>query len=76
MPNNPKGGGISRRVEGQQRTDLKCAIDALDMPKQHAIIARTAALGRTDEELKWDYEFLIQLWTAIEDAAANSKALR
>jgi len=74
MPNNPKGGGISRRVEGQQRSDLKRAIDALDMPKQHAIIARTAALGRTDEELKWDYEFLIQLWTAIEDAAANSKA--
>jgi ribonuclease E len=74
MPNNPKGGGISRRVEGQQRADLKRAIDALDMPKQHAIIARTAALGRTDEELKWDYEFLIQLWTAIEDAAANSKA--
>lgn len=74
MPNNPKGGGISRRVEGQQRADLKRAIDALDMPKQHAIIARTAALGRSDEELKWDYEFLIQLWTAIEDAAANSKA--
>ncbi len=74
MPNNPKGGGISRRVEGQQRTDLKRAIDALNMPKQHAMIARTAALGRTDEELKWDYEFLIQLWTAIEDASANSKA--
>ena len=74
MPNNPKGGGISRRVEGQQRADLKRAIDALKMPKQHAIIARTAALGRTDEELKWDFEFLIQLWTAIEDAAANSKA--
>jgi ribonuclease E len=74
MPNNPKGGGISRRVEGQQRADLKRAIDALEMPKQHAIIARTAALGRTDEELKWDFEFLIQLWTAIEDAAANSKA--
>ncbi len=74
MPNNPKGGGISRRVEGQQRADLKRAIDALEMPKQHAIIARTAALGRTDEELKWDFEFLIQLWTVIEDAAANSKA--
>ncbi len=74
MPNNPKGGGISRRVEGQQRADIKRAIDALDMPKQHAIIARTAALGRSDEELKWDYEFLLQLWTAIEDAAANSKA--
>jgi len=74
MPNNPKGGGISRRVEGQQRADLKRAIDELNIPSQHAIIARTAALGRSDEELKWDYEFLIQLWTAIEDAAANSKA--
>jgi len=74
MPNNPKGGGISRRVEGQQRNDLKRAIDSLNIPAQHAIIARTAALGRTDEELKWDYEFLIQLWNAIEDASANSKA--
>ncbi len=74
MPNNPKGGGISRRVEGQQRADLKRSIDELNIPSQHAIIARTAALGRSDEELKWDYEFLIQLWTAIEDAAANSKA--
>lgn len=74
MPNNPKGGGISRRVEGQQRSDLKRAIDSLNIPAQHAIIARTAALGRTDEELKWDYEFLIQLWNAIEDASANSKA--
>ncbi len=74
MPNNPKGGGISRRVEGKERSDLKRALEGLDMPKQHALIARTAALGRTDEELKWDYDFLIQLWTAIEDAAANSKA--
>ena len=74
MPNNPKGGGISRRVEGKERSDLKRALASLDMPKQHALIARTAALGRTDEELKWDYDFLLQLWTAIEDAAANSKA--
>ena len=74
MPNNPKGGGISRQVEGKERSDLKKALDSLHMPKQHAMIARTAALGRTEEELKWDYEFLIQLWTAIEDAAANSKA--
>lgn len=74
MPNNPKGGGISRRVEGQQRADLKRALDSLNLPQQHALIARTAALGRTEEELKWDYEFLIQLWTAIEDASANSKA--
>lgn len=74
MPNNPKGGGISRRVEGKERSDLKRSLASLDMPKQHAMIARTAALGRTDEELKWDYDFLLQLWTAIEDAAANSKA--
>ena len=74
MPNNPKGGGISRRVEGQQRTDLKRSLDTLDIPAEHAIIARTAALSRTEEELKWDFDFLIQLWDAIEDAAAQCKA--
>jgi ribonuclease E len=74
MPNNPKGGGISRRVEGQERTDLKQALDSLNIPSEHAIIARTAALSRTEEELKWDFDFLLQLWEAIEDAATNCKA--
>ncbi len=74
MPNNPKGGGISRRVEGQQRTDLRRALDTLDIPAQHAIIARTAALSRTEDELKWDFDFLLQLWEAIEDAAKGCKA--
>lgn len=74
MPNNPKSRGISRRVEGQQRTDLKRALDTLNIPAEHAIIARTAALSRTEEELKWDFDFLIQLWDAIEDAATQCKA--
>ncbi len=74
MPNNPKGGGISRRVEGQQRTDLKRALDTLNIPAEHAIIARTAALSRTEEELKWDFDFLLQLWEAIEDAATKCEA--
>ena len=72
MPNNPKGGGISRRIEGQERQELRDAMSQLDLPKQHALIARTAGIGKSVEELQWDLDYLQRLSEAI-DAAAESQ---
>ena len=69
MPNNPRGGGVSRRVEGEDRNELRDAINGLDVPPGMSVIARTAGIGRTTEELQWDLNYLLQLWHAIEDAA-------
>src|SRR6185437_9966068 len=69
MPNNPRGGGVSRRVEGEERNELREAVTALDVPNGMSVIARTAGIGRTPEELQWDLNYLLQLWHAIEDAA-------
>src|SRR6188472_3548029 len=69
MPNNPRGGGVSRRVEGEERNELREAVAALDVPNGMSVIARTAGIGRTAEELQWDLNYLMQLWRAIEDAA-------
>src|SRR6188768_1620785 len=69
MPNNPRGGGVSRRVEGEERNELRDAISELDVPQGMSVIARTAGIGRTTEELQWDMNYLLQLWHAIEDAA-------
>jgi ribonuclease E len=74
MPNNPKGGGISRRISGSERTDLRDALSGLDIPTDHALIARTAGIGRSEQELQWDLDFLLQLWDAIEAAAADRTA--
>jgi ribonuclease E len=68
MPNNPKGGGVSRRIEGEDRQELKEAMDQLQMPSGMSIIARTAGIGRTPDELQWDLNYLLQLWKAIDDA--------
>ena len=76
MPNNPKGGGISRRVSGEERMDLRQVLDNLDVGDQHALIARTAGIGRNPEELQWDLDFLLKLWNTIESAAAELKAPR
>ncbi|MDG1820646.1 MAG: Rne/Rng family ribonuclease, partial [Methylophilaceae bacterium] len=73
MPNNPRGGGVSRRVEGEERNELRDAMAALDLPKGMSIIARTAGIGRTAEELQWDLNYLLQLWTAIEGASTQQK---
>ena len=70
MPNNPRGGGVSRRIEGEERAELKEAMAQLDVPPGMSLIARTAGIGRTAEELAWDFNYLQQLWQAIEDAAA------
>jgi ribonuclease E len=69
MPNNPRGGGVSRRVEGEDRNELRDVMEQLNIPKGMSIIARTAGIGRTAEELQWDLNYLTQLWTAIEDAS-------
>ena len=73
MPNNPRGGGVSRRVEGEDRQELREAMDKLDLPQGMSVIARTAGIGRSVEELQWDLNYLMQLWRAIE-SAGNSAA--
>jgi ribonuclease E len=71
MPNNPRGGGVSRRVEGEDRNELRDTLDQLQLPEGMSVIARTAAIGRTPEELTWDLNYLLQLWRAIESAATD-----
>jgi len=71
MPNNPRGGGVSRRVEGEDRDELRAMIDQLNVPQGMSVIARTAGIGRDIEELKWDLSYLLQLWGAIEQAASD-----
>lgn len=74
MPNNPRGGGVSRRVEGEERQELREAMDQLTIPPGMSIIARTAGIGRNAEELQWDMSYLLQLWTAIDGAAKDNPA--
>jgi ribonuclease E len=69
MPNNPKGGGVSRRIEGENREELRDLIDQLQVPSGGSVIARTAAIDRSLEELQWDLNYMVQLWKAIDDAA-------
>lgn len=69
MPNNPRGGGVSRRIEGEEREELRENMSKLPTPKGMSLIARTAGIGRTVEELKWDFDYLLQLWQAIVEAA-------
>jgi ribonuclease E len=71
MPNNPKGGGISRRIDGPERADLRDAMMGLEVPTEHSLIARTAGIGKTPEELQWDLNFLMQLWGVIEEATSS-----
>jgi ribonuclease E len=69
MPNNPRGGGVSRRIEGEDRQELRETMDTLSLPSGMSIIARTAGIGRTAEELQWDLNYLLKLWEAISEAA-------
>ena len=73
MPNNPRGGGVSRRIEGDERAELKEAMDQLEYPKGASIIARTAGIGRSAPELQWDLNYLLKLWEAIDGAAKAGK---
>lgn len=70
MPNNPRGGGVSRRIEGEDRDELRDVLAQLEVPKGMSIIARTAGIGRNAEELQWDLNYLTQLWAAIDGASA------
>jgi ribonuclease E len=72
MPNNPRGGGVSRRVEGEDRQELRETMDKLDLPSGMSVIARTAGIGRNVEELQWDLNYLMQLWRAIEGAGQSA----
>ncbi len=69
MPNNPRGGGVSRRIEGEDRNELRDVIDDLEIPSGMSVIARTAAIGREADELKWDLNYLLKLWEAIDSAS-------
>jgi len=69
MPNNPRGGGVSRRVEGEERNELRETINQLEVPDGMSVIARTAGIGRSPEELQWDLRYLLNVWQAIEGAA-------
>ena len=73
MPNNPRGGGVSRRIEGEDRNELREVMDQLQVPEGMSLIARTAGIGRTLEEMQWDLNYLLQLWHAIETAASEEK---
>ncbi len=72
MPNNPRGGGVSRRVEGEDRQELRDTMDQLQIPQGMSLIARTAGIGRSVEELQWDLNYLLQLWRAIDSAAGTT----
>ena len=72
MPNNPRAGGVSRRIEGQDRADLREAMSDMEIPEGMGVIVRTAGIGKNTEELQWDLDYLIQLWGAIEKSAQKS----
>ena len=69
MTNNPRGGGISRRVDEQERQEMRAILQQLDVPKGMSVIVRTAGIGRTLEEIKWDLDYLLQLWDAVLEAS-------
>ena len=73
MPNNPRGGGVSRRIEGEDRNELRDTMDKLQVPQGMSIIGCTAGIGRNQEELQWDLNYLLQLWHAIEEASNSQK---
>lgn len=74
MPNNPRAGGISRRIEGQERSELKEAISELEIPSGMGIIVRTAGIGRSPEELQWDLSRLVQIWASIQSEGEQASA--
>jgi ribonuclease E len=74
MPNNPRAGGVSRRIEGEERAELREAMSTLDIPEGMGLIVRTAGIGKRAEELQWDLDYLLQLWNAIEDSAKDRAA--
>ena len=74
MPNNPRAGGVSRRIEGEDRTEARDTLSALNIPADMGIILRTAGVGKSTEELQWDLDYLLKVWTAIENASQQRVA--
>jgi ribonuclease E len=74
MPNNPKAGGISRRIEGDDRSELREALRVLTIPDGMGMIVRTAGVGKSEEELQWDLDYLLALWQAVQDAGTEKSA--
>ncbi len=74
MPTNPRGGGVSRRIEGEERNELRDTLAQLDVPEGMSLIARTAGIGRSAEEFQWDLSYLLRIWEAIDGAAKQIKA--
>ena len=74
MPNNPRAGGVSRRIEGEERSEAREALSTLEIPPGMGLILRTAGVSKTAEELQWDLEYLLQLWQAIEASAQQQSA--
>jgi len=73
MPNNPRAGGVSRRIEGDDRSELREAMSSLEIPEGMGLIVRTAGVGKNAEELQWDLDYLLQLWNAIEQSGTERK---
>ena len=74
MPNNPRGGGISRRIEGDDRALLRDALSEVEIPQGMSVIIRTAGIGRTSEELRWDLNYQVKLWESVSEASKENKA--
>ena len=74
MPNNPRAGGVSRRIEGNDRSELRDAMSQLEIPENMGLIVRTAGVGKSVEELQWDLDYLTQLWSAVEQSAKDRPA--
>ena len=74
MPNNPRAGGVSRRIEGEDRQEIREVMSSLNIPDGMGLIVRTAGVGRSQEELQWDLDYLLHLWKAIETASSQKKA--
>ncbi len=74
MPNNPRAGGVSRRIEGEDRTEIRDTMRSLNIPEGMGLIVRTAGVGRSPEELQWDLDYLLHLWQAIEKASQERPA--
>ena len=71
MPNNPRAGGVSRRIEGDDRQGVREALDSVEVPEGMGVIVRTVGVGRTSEELTWDLEYLTKIWDAIQAASTT-----
>ena len=74
MPNNPRAGGISRKIEGEERDALREALTSLSIPEGMGVIVRTAGIGKSREDLQWDLDYLLKLWSAIKEASDENQS--